>query len=809
MTIRTIKLPALACGIAAMLALSSCTLLDSLLVKELPLANDGKTDYSIVTLNKTPKDMWNARFLAWFLKEKTGADFPIVTADKADSTKPAIRIGAANKSMLNGMKDLDHVVKNRGKDILLYGKGYDADFYALIDFLDNELGFRCYWDFPKIDKQPTIVLKPMNRKMGYAFKWRQQQGSFADYLRGENGYFPSRNALEAMKKKGPEATEKFSLAAQFGSYPEIKPQQIQVNLCHTEFGYIPCGKEDYKGYEFVENQDYSKTNPEFFGMNKAGVRSPQTYHLCFSNRDMRKEFTKNIEKHLAFLGTDAVEICVHYTDDAGKACYCKDCEALEKKYGTPGGPLFDYILELSKEFKEKHPQTTIMTLLYREIQTQFPPTVESGWKFPDNVRFCYAGISFKTNRKISHPDNTKAYEDLKRWSALSDRIFAWVYYAHYGMMIHLPYAGDYIMVDYIREAHRLGLEGMFFEFYTYSAFPVDEKKATGLAPRNFAMLDKYLFYRFTKNPDLDYEAEVADYMNHAYGPAAIFAKQYHDELQKAGTVDNPYPMVLSGINFNKELAYLSPDNLYRWEKLCDEMEKSLGESHPDIMEKVRLLRKPLDTAVYGRWFECAKKYPDYFSDPAALRKRIGLPSNHPFSVGLKDFLVKADLAIQYGGKGKPLPGQFAGIPEDNIRRLVPVNGAQGAAYADPKQKFFEDPDAAFGYATSIDRPDHPFNFGFYQTDLKQHGAKVKLEAADYEPGKFKIYKLGEIQPTPQSTVWFSSKSWCTAVDTGNIYDLKDTNQKWDVWVSLKFPKDYTGQPGSVVLCDQVIFVKKN
>ncbi|MFA7159865.1 MAG: DUF4838 domain-containing protein [Kiritimatiellia bacterium] len=807
MTTRIIKLTALSCGIAA--ALSSCTLIDSLSVKELPLATDGKTDYAIVTLNKTPKDMWNARFLAWFLKEKTGADFPIVTADKADSTKPAIRIGAANKSMLKGMKDLDHVVKSRGKDILLYGQGYDADFYAIMDFLDREFGFRCYWNFPKIEKQPAVVLKPMNRKMGYAFKWRQQQGSFVDYLRGENGYFPSRNALDAMNKKVPPMTNTIALAAPPGSYPEIKPQQIQVNLCHTEFGYIPCACGDpvYKGYEFVENQDYSKTNPEFFGMNKAGVRSPKNMHLCFSNRDMRKEFTKNIEKHMAFLGTDAVEICVHYTDDAGKACYCKECEALEKKYGTPGGPVFDYIIEIAREFKGKHPQTTIMTLLYRENQTQFPPVMEDGWKFPDNVRFCYAGISFKTNRKISHPDNTKAYEDLKRWSALSDRIFTWVYHAHYGAMIHLPYAADYILVDYIREAHKLGIEGMFYEFATYSAFPSDEKKCTGLAPRNFAMLDKYLFYRFTKNPDLDYETEVTDYMNHAYGPAARFAKQYHDELQKAGTVDNPYPMVLSGINFNKELAYLSPDNLYRWEKLCDEMEKSLGDGHPDIMKKVRLLRRPLDTAVYGRWFDCAKKYPDYFSDPAAIRKRIGSPSSHPFAVGLKNFLARADLAIQYGGKGKPLPAEFAGISEDNIRRLVPVNGANGS-YADPVQKFFEDPEAAFGYAISIDRPDYPFSFGFYQTDLKQHGARVKLEEKDYEPGKFKIYKLGEIQPTPQSTIWFSSKSWCTAVDTGSLYDLKDTNQKWDAWVSLKFPRDYKGQTNSAVLCDQVIFVKK-
>ncbi len=793
-------------AIITLIAAVSCVCLASLGATEIPLVREGQTDYAIITVNETPKDIWNARFLAWFLKEKTGAEFPVVTSDTADASKPAIRIGAADKSLLEGLQDLDHVVKSNGNDILLYGKGYDADFYAVMDFLDNEFGYRCYWSFPRIGKQATVVLKPMNRKMGYAFRWRQQLPNFQDYLRGENGYFPSRNALAVLKNKGPEVTEKFSLAAQMGDYPEIKPQQIQVNYCHTEFGYIPCGNSDFTGYEFVENQDYSKTNPEFFGMNAAGIRSPNTMHLCFSNKEMRKEFTKNIEKHLEFLGTEAVEICIHYTDDSGKPCYCPECAVLEKKYGTPGGPLFDYLLEISREFKDKHPQTTLMTLLYRENQTQHPPVVEDGWTFPDNVRFCYAGISFKTNRRIGDPENRQAYEDLKRWSQLSNRVFTWVYHAHYGAMLYLPYAANSINVDYIREAQKLGLEGMFYEFFTYSAFPSNVEKCTGLAPRNFAMLDQYLFFRFTKNPDLDYETEVADYMNHVYGPAAKLAKQYHDELQQACTVDNPYPMILTGRNFSKELAYLSPDNLYRWEKLCDAMEESLADNHPDIMEKVKLLRKPLDTAVYGRWFDCAKKYPDYFVDPAALRQRIGPPSTHAFSVGFKDFLTTADLAIKYGGKGKPLPASFAGIPEENIRRLVPVNVANGS-YADPKQKLFEEAEAAFGYATSIDRPDHPFSFGFYQADRKQHGARLKLNEGDYEPGQYKIFKLGEIQPTPNSTIWFSSKSWCTIVDTGNLYDLKDTNQKWDVWISLKFPQEYSGQEGAVVLCDQVIFVK--
>ena len=142
--------------------------------EDLVIAKDAKTDYQIVIpvlktnetqdssvkqihppvwseYHKTLKDEWNARFLAWFLKQKTGAEFPVVTADKLDATKPAIYIGVSEpvKKLLGespyaGMKDQDHVVRSIGRDILLYGEGYDADFYALMDFLDHEFSFRFY-----------------------------------------------------------------------------------------------------------------------------------------------------------------------------------------------------------------------------------------------------------------------------------------------------------------------------------------------------------------------------------------------------------------------------------------------------------------------------------------------------------------------------------------------------------------------------------------------------------------------------------------------------------------------------------------
>ena len=73
------------------LLLGICVLKSS--AADIVISKDGKTDYQIVTPAKTPKDIWNAEFLQWFLKEKTGADFSTVAEGRMNAKKPSIFIG--------------------------------------------------------------------------------------------------------------------------------------------------------------------------------------------------------------------------------------------------------------------------------------------------------------------------------------------------------------------------------------------------------------------------------------------------------------------------------------------------------------------------------------------------------------------------------------------------------------------------------------------------------------------------------------------------------------------------------------------
>ena len=778
---------------------------------KLVLAKDGKTDYQIVISGTSPKNVWDGLFLAWFLKEKTGAVFPVVGARAMQPKKPAICVG--NSSALqkiigplpyHGMKDQDHIVKSVGKDIVLYGKGHDADFYAITEFLDRCLGFRIYqrYEIPEIVKTPTLELKPFNWKLSWALSHREMHGPmFSDYFRGENvASVVFRDRYERRKYSN-------QFCGVFFPFQEIpvvvQPEQRELGTRHTALKYIPVKNHPpYTGFPFVENQDYFKTNPEFFSMNRQEKRT--TDYLCWSNPKLRAEFTRNIEKHFDALGTDNVKIRVSMVDGVD-VCHCPECKKLAKKYGTPGGAFFEYLMELGELFLKKHPRTVIISSFYQKGQTLIPPKFENGKKFPPNLQFGYADIFSKTNKTWDqHPDNRQSFEWLKQAAKLTNRITVMTYYAHYGPMIaFLPYASTTVIVDNLRKIAQLGLAGNFFEFAPYnSGFSL----GSTIHFMNFSDLNLYLFYRFSKNPNLDFEAEVKDFCEHVYGPAAKLAKAYHDELVRVSSTDNPYGIILSAEKFNQELSYLNADNLYKWEKMLDEMSKLVENSKPLYRKNVADLRRSVDLAVYGRWADVHKKYPEYFKDPAMIRKRIGKPIHPVCRKEVDDYLTMADLHIKYMGKEKPLPAQFKGIPAEKIKRVVPTNYAYDGMMS-KIPKIVTDDDAAFGYAASVDRPNLPFTFGYCIFGAKNN-ISVTLEEWDITPGKYQIFKLGEVKPvTGKSMIWFGH-SWCTNYNATKLMDLADAQAKYDCWVSLKFPKGYKGGRDEIVLCDQIILVRK-
>jgi hypothetical protein len=117
---------------------------------EIQLASEGSTDYRIIlAADASGVDRYASETLAGYLHESTGAEFAIETADEHVPTNPAIFVGLSKPALallgpdpLAGLKDQEHVTRTVGPDIVLYGKGVHGSLYAVIEFLENSLGWR-------------------------------------------------------------------------------------------------------------------------------------------------------------------------------------------------------------------------------------------------------------------------------------------------------------------------------------------------------------------------------------------------------------------------------------------------------------------------------------------------------------------------------------------------------------------------------------------------------------------------------------------------------------------------------------------
>ena len=771
---------------------------------DLILSRSGRTDYQLVPAeNGTSKDVWNAEFLAAFLEKRTGAKFSITPCATVKSDKPAIFIGFSQKMAerlsalpFAGMKDQDHVVRSIGKDIFLYGKGADADFYAIVEFMEKCLGYKRYQTgiVPEIPKNKDLTLKPFDFRFSWAFHTRDITNVyFADYMRGAT------NVSGGSCWRFRPNRFHFSLKNNTGIHPAIPT--VWIPATHTEFKYIPRnGILTDKNFAWVKNRDYFKTNPEFFSLGKDGKRHPS--HLCFSNRELRKEFTANMEKHLEYLGREDVVLGVSYDDVATHPCECASCLGLEKKYGTPSGPILDYLLELCELFRKRHPATKFHYIAYRKNQTLLPPVMKKGEKLPDNllIRVCPIGIAWNKPYR-----SQKDREILKRWTEISDHVSFWIYYPGYVNFAFLPFVSTSVEADNLRFFHECGIRDVFFEYPWYGSGWTQGTRDQDQHPINFSDLTKHIFFRLCKDPKQDVSALVTDFMKEVYGPAAEQAQVYHRELDEACCGKNLCDIGVSGRSFDKEFAYLTLPRLRRWSGIFDNMMKL---TRPDTVYRTNVedLRRSLDLAVYGRWNELHAAYPDYFRDPSIIRKRIGEPTSI-FAARAKEYLAEAEERIQFAGQIKPLPEQFKGIEKSRIIRKIPPGRIIARTGGWGRQEKIKDNDAAFGYAVSVVKPEKPFRLGFYSKDSKITRTIV-INPENMVPGKYQLYFAGRIRPTPNSGIWFSMRSWEPYMPLNTVYDVDATNAEYECWVSLKFPKDYKGLETDQVLCDQVIFVRQ-
>ena len=774
---------------------------------DLHLAVDGTTTYQIAQPAKpTAVDAYAVRTLADYLQQVTGATLPVTDPEQAAEGKPAIFVGLSPAALerlgqdpLPGLKPQEHVARSIGRNVFLYGEGVHGNLHAVMEFLENSLGWRWYSVFeqPVVPSKPTVTLAPFNRRRGFSFMSREvglRHGLDFYYQNGLNMGF-TRKVESAHRRYNADIP------------PGIVSFIPNYKFVHSSFAYIPPSPDSHyaKTFDWLERKNYFETNPEFFSMNAAGQRV-QTMQLCFGNPKLRQELTRNVLKHISLTSEKCI-VTIDAADAPGTFCHCPACTALEEKYGGTGGPMYDYLFELCSLLQTRHPKAMVKTLAYRRSQTQKPPVLPAGARLPENLIISFAPIEDSYFADWTHPDPRlqETYADLVAWSRITTHLWAWLYPNPWGTGAVMPVGNVERVILNMQLMHKAGVTGIFTDHNGFN------ERA------GWSELQSYLLYKLMQDVTCDTDAVLREFTDHHYGAAGALVRTYLAELEqgrKAMTVLPPGTTYRSSNYDERTFPYLTEANIHRWQIGFDQMEAQVAQD-PAPLLNVRLLRRELDFATLWKWFDLVQAYPEHFTDYTTYEQRIIAVSQAKAPAGMKarplgkDTLSDFTAVIQGGGKEKPLPPAFDGIDRAQVRTFVPKNYSRQAG-----QRCVADADAAFGYAATVHKPDLPFQLGFYQWHTRHpptgtHGPRLSLDRDGIRPGVYQLHRLGTVTVTPDSWIWFSAQSWGTHAQLGERAYEPGAENLWEAYVSLKFDGPTYGGTADEdqVLCDRIILVR--
>jgi len=780
------------------------------LFAELMLCENHRTEYVIVTPDTpTAEETAAITDMGELLKEATGADFRIVTPAEAGRYHKRIFVGysAAMRDLagkIGGLENEARVFRNIGDDILIYGGGRCGTTFAIYQFLDEQLGMRFYhpWGDKKVPKYFTLAMMDFNRKMMPSYIVRDWNRS-------------------SYTQVGCPTAQLFGRRARMHDN-SFNPISIKGAGVHTFFLFVnPFGQATNRPvaipspYPIFKDTHYFETHPEFFSLLKNGKRSDRN-HFCFANAELRRTLTQNVEKYLQSCKMEKDEtavINIEQQDVGDHFCWCDGCQELERKYKSPGGPLYDYLIETaSPYFRERYPNLILRFLAYNREQTEFPPppeTLKNG-KLPDNLCPFLAMLTADFSKPYNSKSNQSVWDSLQGWGKIAHQMWYYYYPTTYARpLVHMPLFGNVLRIP--REyqlGHDLNVR------YTY----IDQESYFMRSNAGFVALNVFLQTRIANDVTRDIDALVSEYMSAIYGSAAENMKAYFYELERLGAADDGY------LRWNPDprfANYITPANLLKWQKNFDEMERLVAHE-PRALLHVQCARLNLDQNTLHLWQECRLAIPDWPLNAKDLNRRYlatieqvkantfgpadqnGKPDKNRTLV--RDMVEQCwrDNGIHFfnlAKGGKPLPEAFKRFPAATIRQLTCSLNKLTLPFDD---------EAAFGVAVITEAPANgKVGFTYVDRTKKYSNLSKTVTLVDGEP--YTAHLIGRVKLSRDCSVMVPApKTYTRAYGgqaggyaeafAGHLYDAANPGQEWDVYVSgrIKEGKVYT---------DRVVLVK--
>ena len=603
-------------------------------------------------------------------------------------------------------------------------------------------------------------------------------------------------------------------------------------VTHTLFAYMPpiirkprsfnADKKFFAGpHPTLAGKEYFSTHPEYFTLNKSGKRVPDM-QLCFTNPAVRRELLKNVENAIKAENYDPATYAIldfSQNDRSRGFCFCKKCQALAKKYQTPGGPYFDFLVEMGNHFAEKYPKLTFRFFAYQEDMTGIPP---KGINFPDNMSVILAPLQQDFSKSFTHRYNVRFLNQMREWGKLCKEIWIWNYptlYTH-GMNIYSLFPGVYRNTENLKLAHDANVR-----------YIIAEQGGSVVHGCSFKELNVYLQCLMAEDVNVDVDAAIKEFCDAVYGAAADDIIAYLKDSYAEGMKDPGYFRYYNDPRVMRRRLH-SPRNLIRWQKDFDRMEAKVKKDRKALFN-VRRARINLDAVTILCYPRCAKLDPDF-------AKR--LPLDKLYQRYMRN--IKADAKLQYRSvKNKSLEKghvtQFTNAVrmayEFNRRRqtypaeLVAKYGKDNLITVMPcptrRPPAIWDENTASGYAVRIPIPNSgaalvvqdisvgeknglPWNTVVHRTVRKpmlRRGEVAKIRNSDgyrlVRVGRSSLSESGLIQlatlPEKKGELGRNVRFFL-----GDFFDPRNPRQKYDIYLSVKDAGD-----GKSLFVDRLVLAK--
>ena len=518
----------------------------------LTLVAEGKSDYAIVRpRDASPSQVYAAEELRAFTKQMTGAELVIVT-DEATLPAKAILLGWTRHTAaaLGTEVDLDALgedgfsLRTKPPHLAIVGSRVRGTLYGVYELLEKYGGCRWYAKFHSvIPKRTTWTVPPLDDTQTPAFAmrepfwWGMFEGDFAARCKA-NG-----NRMQL--------TEKHGGKIRFGG-----------------------GLFVHTFYRLMSPGEFFAAHPEYFSQVGKARRTDRA-QLCLTLPEVVRILTGRLRARLR--SDPGGKLFSVSQNDWGGYCTCKRCRDLDALEGSPSGTLINFVNQVAAAVEGEFPNAWIETLAYQ--YTRHPPKTLR--PRPNVVpRLCSIECDFSLPLDVSpYPQNVKFVDDIRGWSAITDKLYVWDYTTNFGHYIgpHPNFGCLQGNVKFFRDNHVVGL----FEQGAYQS-PHAE----------FAELRAWVLAKLLWNPDQDLEALYEDFFNGYYGPAAKLVRTYFDELQALVKSDEHILRIWSPMTS----PWYRDEFFERSAKLWEEAER-LAEADPACRYNVRISAIPV---IYAR-----------------------------------------------------------------------------------------------------------------------------------------------------------------------------------------------------------------